>query len=125
MYLLDGYAVRPGGVHERHAPPRAVGRPLRHAHGPDPRWRRFRAGDAPLPRGNPVAERVYANFLQRAKGDGAHFGRLRSGEWGGVFFQYARYPRAWSTVSRMTFTRARLGNGVAGCGGVDSTRRWR
>lgn len=104
VYLLDGYAVRPGGLTQNdvfrlwHSASRFATRTdlLRG-------WKLL-GKDAPAPRDNPVSARVFRRFLQRATGDNRYFGRLDFGDgWRGVFFKQAKYPRPWSSVSRLLF----------------------
>lgn len=106
VYLLDAYAVRPGGLklNDTLRLAQSAGRfgtrsdLLRG-------WRLLMSGDAPPPRQNRVADGIYASFIQRTKGDGRFFGKATVGEWGLTFFQYARYPKRWSRVSQLRLTR--------------------
>ena len=104
VYLLDGYAVRPGGLTQAdvfrlwHSASRFATRTdlLRG-------WKLLGKG-APLPTHNPVSARVYRTFVQRATADNRYFGRIETDDgWRGLFFKRAKYPRPWSEVSRMTF----------------------
>ena len=104
VYLLDGYAVHPGGLTQAdvfrlwHSASRFATRTdlLRG-------WKLL-GKDAPPPKHNPVSGRVYRSFLQRVTGDNRYFGRLETPDgWRGFFFKQAKYPRPWSAVSRMTF----------------------
>ena len=105
VYLLDGYAVRPGGLTQAdvfrlwHNASRFATRTdlLRG-------WKLLGHG-APVPKENPVSARVYRTFLERVTRDNRYFGRLDFGGWRGVFFKRAKYPRPWSAVSAMTFDR--------------------
>jgi tRNA A-37 threonylcarbamoyl transferase component Bud32 len=103
VYLLDGYAVRPGGLTQAdvfrlwHSASRFATRTelLRG-------WKLLGEG-ADVPRHNPVSGRVYRNFLARTGGENRYFGRLDFGDgWRGLFFKSAKYPRPWSDVSPMT-----------------------
>ena len=104
VYLLDGYAVRPGGLTQadvfrlwHNASRFATRTDLLRA------WKLLGRG-APVPRDNPVSARVYRNFLARTAEDNRYFGRLDFGDgWRGVFFRRAKYPRPWSAVSGMAF----------------------
>lgn len=107
VYLLDGYAVRPGGLTQAdvfrlwHNASRFATRTdlLRG-------WKLLGQG-APLPKENPVSARVYRTFLERVTRDNRYFGRLDFGDgWRGFFFKRAKYPRPWSAVSKMTFDKA-------------------
>jgi len=106
VYLLDGYAVRPGGLTQAdvfrlwHSASRFATRTdlLRG-------WKLLGQG-APVPRENPVSARVYHSFLARSTGDNRYFGRLDFADgWRGVFFKRAKYPRPWSDVSRQSFDK--------------------
>ena len=107
VHLLDGYAVRPGGMTSADM--------FRFAHGAARfatrtelirGWRLLRP-DEPMPRQNPLSAAIWRNWLQRVTGDNRYFGRLDTGDgWRGLFFKQAKYPRPWSNVSRMTFTHA-------------------
>jgi hypothetical protein len=68
-------------------------------------WRLLMSSDTPPPQANRVADSVYASFIRRTRGDGRFFGRATAGDWGLTFFQYARYPKRWSRVSQLRFTR--------------------
>lgn len=103
VYLLDGYAVRPGGLTQAdvfrlwHSASRFATRTdlLRG-------WKLL-GEDAPVPRHNPASARVYRGFLDRATGENRYFGRLDFGDgWRGVAFKRAKYPRPWSDASVMT-----------------------
>ena len=102
VYLLDGYAVRTGGLagddvfRLAHSASRFATRTdlLRG-------WRLLGPKEAPPPRTNPVSGRVYRTFMERVTRDNRYFGRLDLGGWRGVFFKRAKYPRPWSAASRM------------------------
>jgi tRNA A-37 threonylcarbamoyl transferase component Bud32 len=104
VYLLDGYAVRPGGLTQAdvmrlwHSASR-FGTRTELLRG----WKLLGEG-ADVPRHNPASARVYRNFLARTGGENRYFGRVDFGDgWRGLFFKSAKYPRPWSDVSRMTF----------------------
>jgi tRNA A-37 threonylcarbamoyl transferase component Bud32 len=102
VYLLDGYAVRPGGLAHQdvfrlaHSASRFATRTdlLRG-------WRLLGPEDAPPPKTNPVSSRVYRTFLERVTRENRYFGLLDLDGWRGAFFKQAKYPRPWSAVSRM------------------------
>jgi tRNA A-37 threonylcarbamoyl transferase component Bud32 len=105
VYLLDGYAVRTSGL-----VPDDIFRLAHNASRFATRtdllrgWRLLGPTDAPMPQRNPVSNRVYRTFLERATRENRYFGLLESGDWRGVFFKHAKYPRPWSSVSRMSFS---------------------
>jgi tRNA A-37 threonylcarbamoyl transferase component Bud32 len=103
VYLLDGYAVRTGGLLQNdvfrlaHSAWRFGTRTdlLRG-------WKLLGPADAPPPKWNPVSRAVYRTFMERVTGENRYFGRLEAGAWRGVYFKQAKYPRPWSAASRMT-----------------------
>jgi tRNA A-37 threonylcarbamoyl transferase component Bud32 len=104
LYLLDGYAVRPGGLTQADVF-RLWHNASRFATRTDLlRGWKLLGKDAPPPKHNPVSARVFRSFLGRVTGDNRYFGRLDFGDgWRGVFFKRAKYPRPWSAASRQTF----------------------
>ena len=104
VYLLDGYAVRPGGLTQddvfrlwHNASRFATRTDLLRG------WKLLGKGAAP-PKHNPVSARVFRTFLERVTGENRYFGRLDAGDgWHGFYFKRAKYPRPWSAVSRMSF----------------------
>lgn len=104
VYLLDGYAVRPGGL--------VADDVFRLAHNASRfatrtdllrGWRLLGPADAPLPNTNPVSSRVYRTFMERVTRENRYFGLLDYDGWRGVFFKQAKYPRPWSASSTMNF----------------------
>ncbi|HYO10292.1 MAG TPA: lipopolysaccharide kinase InaA family protein [Tepidisphaeraceae bacterium] len=109
LHLLDGYAVRPGGMRTRdilllgHSVARfATKADILRA------WRAF--SDAPLPRKNPVRRRQWRKLLESAAGDNAYFARLRiaadaGAAWSGHAFKHHKFPRRWAPASRLDVTK--------------------
>ena len=102
VYLLDGYAVRPDGLKLTdvlllgHSAGRFATRSdiLRG-------WRLLGPeGAATPPLYNRVSNRIYRLVLGRSAGENRYFGRLGLGEWNGLFFKHAKYPRRWSQASQ-------------------------
>jgi tRNA A-37 threonylcarbamoyl transferase component Bud32 len=104
VHLLDGYAVRPGGLTQDDVF-RLWHNASRFATRTDLlRGWKLLGKDAPPPKQNPLSGRVFRSFLQRVTGENRYFGRLEFADgWRGVFFKRAKYPRPWSAVSRGTF----------------------
>jgi tRNA A-37 threonylcarbamoyl transferase component Bud32 len=106
LYLLDGYAVRPGGLklNDLLMLALSVGR---FANRTDLQrgWELLGPGGRMPPLKNPVATRVWRKQVERATADNAYFGQVSAGEWSGYFFKRAKYPRRWSALSQRTFTR--------------------
>jgi len=106
VYLLDGYAVRKGGLRigdlmllAQSAQSIVTRSDLYRA------WRRLGPG-GPMPRTNPRATGIWRDLIRRATADDAYFGQLRAGAWSGHFFKQARFPRRWAAASRLTLTEA-------------------
>ena len=105
VYLLDGYAVRTGGMVQDdlfrlgHSASRFAtrGELVRG-------WKLLGPEGVPLPSSNPVSDRVYRRFLERATRENRYFGLLDIEGWRGVCFKQAKYPRPWSAASAMSFS---------------------
>jgi tRNA A-37 threonylcarbamoyl transferase component Bud32 len=105
LFLLDGYAVRRGGLRVRdvmllgHSVDRFASKTelLRG-------WNALRAG--PLPLGNPLRRRQWRKAIQRSLGENDSFGRIDSQGWRGVFFKRAAFPRRWAPASRLSLDAA-------------------
>jgi tRNA A-37 threonylcarbamoyl transferase component Bud32 len=54
-----------------------------------------------MPTYNPVSERQWRKFLERAAGENHYFGKLRFGDWGGFFFKEYKFPRRWAPASKL------------------------
>ncbi len=99
LFLLDGYAVRTGGMKLAHI--MTLGHSVsRFATRTDilRGWRTFT--DAPLPKKNPVRRRQWRKFLESCVGDNKYFGKLRAGDWSGHFYRHNKFPRRWAPMSR-------------------------
>jgi tRNA A-37 threonylcarbamoyl transferase component Bud32 len=102
IYLLDAYAVRFGGLTTKdvmgiaHGVSRVATRTdlLRG-------WKKLEAG-VPMPRKNTIAPRLRRKFLERTSRENDQFGLLAMGDWSGVYFKRARYPRRWGPASQLT-----------------------
>ena len=104
VYLLDGYAVRRG----------MRGRDIyRLAHSVNPfatltdlkrGWDLLAGG--PLPRRNPISRELRNEFLKRIGGENRHFGRVRLGEWSGVYFRSTKFAKRWSVASTLQIEKA-------------------
>lgn len=106
LYLLDGYAVKTGGMKPRH---------LLHLGHSVNRW----ATRADLQRGwdelgpggkmparNPITGKLTADFIRRrATSENRYFGRIEWEGWAGTFFKHEKYPRRWSAASQLRITR--------------------
>ena len=101
LFLLDGYAVRPGGMRMRdlmllgHSARRwATATDLRRG------WDELGPG-GDMPPGNPVSRPLWDRFLGSVTRKGRYFGRLADGDWGGVYSKQCKYPHRWSAASRL------------------------
>jgi tRNA A-37 threonylcarbamoyl transferase component Bud32 len=100
LFLLDGYAVRAGGLRTDdvlllgHSVNRFAtrGDVLRG-------WEQL--GNGPIPRRNRISFKLWRKAASIITGDNRYFGRLRAGPWSGTFFRHEKFPRRWSPVSRM------------------------
>jgi tRNA A-37 threonylcarbamoyl transferase component Bud32 len=107
LYLLDGYAIRGGGLklrhllHLAHSVSRyATRRDLLRG------WEQLGPG-GPLPINNPVTTALVESFISsRITGDNRYFGRLSIGDWRGSFFKHDKYPRRWSAASQLQIDRS-------------------
>jgi tRNA A-37 threonylcarbamoyl transferase component Bud32 len=99
LYLLDGYAVRNGGLKLNdvmllgHSVSRFATRADLH-----------RAWDAleipsPMPRRNPVSPRQWRKLLERTTGENDWFGRIEVEGWQGHYFKKSKYARRWAAAS--------------------------
>src|SRR5262249_20988633 len=101
LYLLDGYAVRPGGLRMRdllllaHSVSRFAGvsEILRG-------WEVLGEG-RDIPRNNPVRRRLWRKAVGLCPSENRYYGRLRMGAWRGVFARHCKFPRRWAPVSRL------------------------
>lgn len=65
-------------------------------------WDLLAAG--PVPKKNPLSNRLYRKFTRQIRGENEYFGRMNDAEWRAVFFKHSKYPRRWSRVSGENFT---------------------
>ena len=101
LFLLDGYAVRPGGM--RLADLLLLGHSTRRwATTADLQrgWDELGPG-GPMPRVNRVSRPLWDRFLGSVTRKGRYFGRLAEGDWSGVYFKRATYPHRWSPASQL------------------------
>ncbi|MEO6436745.1 MAG: lipopolysaccharide kinase InaA family protein [Tepidisphaeraceae bacterium] len=107
VFLLDGYAVRRGGMKQKdmmllgHSVARfATTADVARA------WLTLTGG--PPPRSNPVRPRLWRKLLDQSTSDNAYFGRLDGGDgmadWGGWFFRHGKFPRRWAPASAIDVT---------------------
>lgn len=107
VYLLDGYAVRKGGL--RLDDVMMLGHSAARYMATSEMQRAWDAlgNGGIMPRRNAASPRMIAKFMSRTTGDNRYFGTLRSnsgsggGAWRGHFFKHAKYPRRWSKASQM------------------------
>jgi tRNA A-37 threonylcarbamoyl transferase component Bud32 len=107
IYLLDGYAVRTGGMSARHLLHlgHSVGRYatltdlLRGWYDIGPgRGRR-------MPMRNRVSIELSRDFIRsRINGENRYFGRISLDNWAGAFFKLDKFPRRWSPASALEVT---------------------
>ena len=106
LFLLDGYAVRPGGLRKSdllllgHSTRRfaTTGDLLRG-------WNELTSGGA-MPANNPASRRLYRKFLERATRNNRYFGKLKDERgWQGHFVKEMKFPRRFSPASQMKFDR--------------------
>jgi tRNA A-37 threonylcarbamoyl transferase component Bud32 len=104
LSLLDGYAVRRMGL--------KMSDVLQLGHSVDTfatrtdllrGWQVLGPG-AKLPRVNPLSKKLYGRFLQRIYSENRYFGEVSVDGWSGVYFKQTKFPKRWSTVSRLQFT---------------------
>jgi tRNA A-37 threonylcarbamoyl transferase component Bud32 len=103
IYLLDGYAVRTGGLRQKdilmlgHSSRRfaTTGDLLRG-------WNNLTTGGA-MPVRNSASPRFYRKFLERTTRNNHYFGRLNDGGWRGHFVKQMKFSRRFSAASQMTF----------------------
>lgn len=100
LFLLDGYAVRAGGL--RTDDVLLLGHSVnRFATRGDVLRGWDQLGNGPIPRRNRTSFRMWRKAASIVTGDNRYFGRLREGAWSGTFFSREKFPRRWSPVSRM------------------------
>jgi tRNA A-37 threonylcarbamoyl transferase component Bud32 len=101
VYLLDAYAVTPGGL-KMNQLMRLGHSVARYATRQDVRrgWELL-APDSEIPRSNPLSANIWRKSAGRIGGGNAYFGRVTIGEWSGVFFRQWKYPHRFSPASRL------------------------
>jgi tRNA A-37 threonylcarbamoyl transferase component Bud32 len=104
LYLAGGEHVRGGGLRMEQilrlgysAEPFATRTEIMRA------WQALGPG-SPLPRGNPVAERLWNRKVRQSFGDNEEFGRLTAGPWRGHFTRQTDRPMAWAASTRIVAT---------------------
>ena len=106
LFLLDGYAVRAGGLKLRHL--------LHLAHSVSRYatkrdflrgWQQLGPG-GPLPINNPVTTSLVESFISRITGENRYFGKISVEDWCGSYFKHDKYPRRWSAASQLQIERA-------------------
>ncbi|HEY8665954.1 MAG TPA: lipopolysaccharide kinase InaA family protein, partial [Tepidisphaeraceae bacterium] len=114
LYLLDGYAVRTGGMKMNDL--------LQLGHGVrgvattadlQRGWEQLDGGGR-MPKHNPVSRKWWRKMERNCTGENRYFGRISidgggvtlahspGGRWKGYFFKQAKYPRRWSEFSRLS-----------------------
>jgi tRNA A-37 threonylcarbamoyl transferase component Bud32 len=101
IYLLDGYAVRFGGLTTSN-----VMKLAHSAQGIATRTELQRGWDilgpgGRMPMRNPVSRRLWRKFSEQTRSENDYFGLLRFGQWRGVFFKRFKYPRRWAPASSL------------------------
>ena len=61
-------------------------------------WEELGPGGPP-PNYNPVSAPHWRRLLQRTREENSYFGKIRFGDWSGVFFKRYKYPRRWASAS--------------------------
>ena len=106
VYLLDGYAVRSGGLQEKDV--LLLGHSARRfASTADllRGWDQLTMG-GPIPEKNPASRRLYRKFLERATRENAYFGKIEDQRgWQGYFVKQMKFARRFSPASGMKFNR--------------------
>jgi tRNA A-37 threonylcarbamoyl transferase component Bud32 len=102
LFLLDGYAVRPGGLRMNdllllgHSVNRFATRTdLYRA------WSEWTGNPLP-PAANRVSKRRFRKFVERATEENDWFGRVDVGPWHGFFFKKSKFPRRWAPASALS-----------------------
>jgi tRNA A-37 threonylcarbamoyl transferase component Bud32 len=101
LFLLDGYAVRAGGLRLRdllmlaHSTRRfATTADILRG------WEQLSTGGFP-PTGNAVSQMLWKRFIQTTTRNNRYFGKLNDSGWAGVFYKQTRYGFRWSQASRL------------------------
>jgi tRNA A-37 threonylcarbamoyl transferase component Bud32 len=105
IYLLDGYAVRFGGLKMNDVMKlahsvRGVATRADLQRG----WEELGPG-GPMPKVNPVSNRQWRKFIERSRSENDYFGLLRDRRWRGMLFKQYKYPRRWAPASGLKITK--------------------
>ncbi|HSV14792.1 MAG TPA: lipopolysaccharide kinase InaA family protein [Tepidisphaeraceae bacterium] len=106
LYLLDGYAVRSGGLQLRDL--LMLGHSVRrYATLTDLQrgWDTLGPGGR-MPLRNPHSDFLWKRFLQGITKENRYFGRLNIDGWTGVYYKHTKYPHRWSAASKLEVTAA-------------------
>jgi tRNA A-37 threonylcarbamoyl transferase component Bud32 len=101
LYLLDGYAVSKGGLKLRDL--LMLGHSVgRYATLTDVvrGWDVLGPG-GPMPRHNVHSKFLWQRFIESVTRENRYFGRLKIGEWSGVYYKQTKWPHRWSLASRL------------------------
>jgi tRNA A-37 threonylcarbamoyl transferase component Bud32 len=104
LYLLDGYAVRKGGLKLRDL--LMLGHSVRrYATMTDTLrgWELLGPGSLMPPR-NAHSRFLWKRFLQSTTRENRYFGRVRIDGWRGIYYKRNKYPHRWSIASRLEIT---------------------
>jgi tRNA A-37 threonylcarbamoyl transferase component Bud32 len=101
IYLLDGYAVRLGGLSLTDVMKLAHSvRSLATRTELQRVWDELGPGGR-MPIENPVSRRLWRKLIERSRGENEYFGRLRFRPWRGNFFKRYKHPRRWAPASEL------------------------
>jgi tRNA A-37 threonylcarbamoyl transferase component Bud32 len=101
IYLLDGYAVRTGGLTIDHVMQMAHSvRSLATRADLQRGWNELGPGGK-LPTYNPISTRQWRKFIERTRGQNDYFGKLGFDAWRGIFFKHYKFPRRWAPASKL------------------------
>ena len=102
LFLLDGYAVRPGGLKMNDV--LLLGHSVSRFATTTDLLRGWWALDqqGPLPAKNKVSRRQWRKFVERSRGENPWFGRIEIGDWRGFYFKQSKFPRRWASASGLT-----------------------
>lgn len=101
VYLLDGYAIRFGGLKLKHMLKLAHSvRGLATRSERQRGWNELGPGGR-MPMNNPVSGRQWRKFIERTRRENDYFGVLKFGAWRGHFFKQYKYSRRWAPASEL------------------------
>jgi tRNA A-37 threonylcarbamoyl transferase component Bud32 len=99
VYLLDGYAIRFGGLRMSDVMKLAHSvRDMATRTELQRGWNELGPG-GPMPRRNAESRRQWRKLMERTRRENDYFGLLKFGAWRGVFFKQYKYARRWSAAS--------------------------